>query len=194
MGPQSDGLKKWDRIVSMRKTLQTLATLAILFFTGTAHAQKATEIYIPIGKSPGLSGKTTVIGTIDSVLAQERTMTIRGQGRTWTVKIEACTDIWIDRSRILRTNLYGTAADCRPGRLVEIKFQDNRPRDGATCEWIKVQAREPSREWRDPQSKSAPSDATARSATPAITRRACGGLWIGALAVDYGSRFALPCL
>ena len=131
VGSQSDGLMKWDRIVYMRKTLQTLATLAILFFTGTAHAQKATEIYIPIGKSPGLSGKTTVIGTIDSVLAQERTMTIRGQGRTWSVKIEACTDIWIDRSRILRTNLYGTVADCRQGRLVEIKFPNDQPRDGA---------------------------------------------------------------
>ncbi len=191
MGSQSDGLTKWDRIVYMRKTLQTLATLAILFFTGTAHAQKATEIYIPIGKSPGLSGKTTVIGTIDSVLAQERTMTIRGQGRTWSVKIEACTDIWIDRSRLLRTNLYGTVADCRPGRLVEIKFQDNRPRDGATCEWIKVQAREP---WRDPQSKSARSDATARSVRPASTRPACGGLWIGGLALNYGSCLGLPSL
>ncbi len=178
----------------MRKPLSLLTTLATLLLAGTAHAQKATEIYIPIGKSPGLSGKTTVIGTIDSVLAQERTMTIRGQGRTWSVKIEACTDIWIDRSRILGTNLYGTVADCRQGRLVEIKFQNNQPRDGATCEWVKVQAREPWQEWRDPQSKSAPSDATARSSTPAITRPACGGLWIGALAVDYGPRFALPCL
>ncbi len=194
MGSQSDGLTKWDRIVYMRKTLQTLATLAILFFTGTAHAQKATEIYIPIGKSPGLSGKTTAIGTIENVSYDDNTMTVRGPRRTWRVKIEACTNIWIDRSRIRKTNLYGTMADCRQGRLVEIKFQDNRPRDGATCEWIKVQAREPSREWRDPQSKSAPSDATARSATPAITRRPCGGLWIGGLALDYGSRFALPCL
>ncbi len=178
----------------MRTPLSVLATLAVLLLTGTAHAQKATEIYIPIGKSPGLSGKTTAIGTIENVSYDDNTMTVRGPRRTWSVKIEACTNIWIDRSRIRRTNLYGTVADCRQGRLVEIKFTNDQPRDGATCEWVKVQAREPWQEWRDPQSKSAPSGATARRATPAVTRPARGGLWLGALAVDYGSRFALPCL
>ncbi len=51
----------------MRTPLSVLATLAVLLLAGTAHAQQATEIYIPIGKSPGLSGKTTVIGTIENV-------------------------------------------------------------------------------------------------------------------------------
>jgi len=37
-----------------------------------------TEQYIPIGQSPGLSGKYTVIGKLQSVNAKEQTCTVAG--------------------------------------------------------------------------------------------------------------------
>ncbi len=127
----------------MRKYLAALATTGVLFLGSAAHGQKATEIYIPIGKSPGLSGKYTVIGRIRSIDAGNGTVTVVGVSRTWTASISEETTIWLDRTPIRMTNQKGTMADCRPGVLVEIKFQDNKPQAPRVCEWVKVRVATP---------------------------------------------------
>lgn len=103
-------------------------------------AQEMTERYIPIGASPGLSGKSTVIGTLQSVNAREQTCAVAGATGATRVKVTERTKIWLDRSKLRQTNLEGTFADLRPGATVEVKPEDN-PRGvaGGPAEWIKVQ-------------------------------------------------------
>ncbi len=123
----------------MRKILVSVLVIGTLFGSGTAYGQKATEFYIPVGKSPGLSGKYTAIGIIQSVDFDEHTMTIVGRSRTWTAKITDDTKIWLDRSLLRMTNKKGTPADCRPGVRVEVKYEGRGEPKSDHCEWVKVQ-------------------------------------------------------
>jgi len=112
-----------------------LKILMLVFTLGASlvFAQKATEQYIPIGKSPGLSNKVTIIGPIESVDPVKRTVTVASR----TIKITDRTQIWLDRSPIQQTNQNGTFEDLNQGRKVECKLQDQEPKDAA--EWIKIE-------------------------------------------------------
>jgi hypothetical protein len=117
-----------------------LATVAV---TAPAFGQKATERYIPIGRSPGLSEEQTSIGEIVEVEAEPRTITVAGrEGHRYTVSITDETLIWLDRTPIRKTNLSGTFEDLRKGRRVEVKYKDPQRRELA--EWVKVEITEPS--------------------------------------------------
>lgn len=122
--------------------LRSLASIvlfaAILLPAAAAHAQKSTERYIPIGKSPGLSGKHTVIGRVREYNMQTRTVTITGASRTWTARLGDGTQIWMDCSGAKHPSYTGTAADCKPGLLCEIKFEGRLEPTSTTCEWIKI--------------------------------------------------------
>jgi len=112
-------------------------TIAALCAVPHAYAQKMTEQFIPIGQSPGLSQKYTSIGEIIQVNPQARTITIADSAGPRTVKISAKTHIWLDRSKLKQTNLFGGFADLRKGRRVEVKYQDAvRPE---WAEWVKVE-------------------------------------------------------
>jgi len=102
-----------------------------------AHGQEATERFIPIGQSPGLSGRYTSIGQIQSVDSRSRTLTVVADGRTYSVGVTERTRIWIDRSPFKLTALTGTVEDLQPGRKVEVKYEDEGERRFA--DWIKVQ-------------------------------------------------------
>ena len=102
-----------------------------------AFGQEATEMYIPIGQSPGVSGKSTLLGTIESVDPGKRMLTVSGPAGTRKFQIADRTLIWIDRSAQKQRNQTGTLADLQRGRKVEIK-----PDEGAgqaVAKWIKVQ-------------------------------------------------------
>ncbi len=102
-----------------------------------AFGQEATEMYIPIGQSPGVSSKSTLLGTIESVDPGKRTLTVSGPAGTRKFQIADRTLIWIDRSAQKQRNQTGTLADLQRGRKVEIK-----PDEGAgqaVAKWIKVQ-------------------------------------------------------
>ena len=102
-----------------------------------AFGQEATEMYIPIGQSPGASGKSTLLGTIESVDPGKRMLTVSGPAGTRKFQIADRTLIWIDRSAQKQRNQTGTLADLQRGRKVEIK-----PGEGAgqaVAKWIKVQ-------------------------------------------------------
>jgi hypothetical protein len=102
-----------------------------------AFGQEATEMYIPIGQSPGVSNKSSLLGTIESVDPGKRTLTVSGPAGTRKFQITDRTAIWIDRSAQKQRNQTGALADLQPGRKVEIK-----PDEGAGqafAKWIKVQ-------------------------------------------------------
>ena len=103
----------------------------------SAEAEKTTELYIPIGQSPGLSGEYTVLGKIDQVNLQGQTLKMSGASGSYTVKLTEGTAIYLDRSKVKRPNSYGTLADCNVGDTVEVKFEDNSR--NKPIEWIKVQ-------------------------------------------------------
>ncbi len=113
------------------------AAIALLGSVSHAHGQKSTERYIPIGQSPGLSGKYTYIGTLDAVAPDKRSVTAGGR----TVRITDQTRIWLDRSSLKQSNRSGTLGDLQPGRRVEIKLDD--PSRPQAAEWIKVESRTP---------------------------------------------------
>ena len=101
-----------------------------------AQGQQATERFVPIGQSPGQSGKTTSIGTVQSVDLQARSVTVAAaEGRvislTWTDR----TRIWLDRSRQQMGAIKGMASDIQLGRRVEVQPDK---KDAAQVEWIKV--------------------------------------------------------
>jgi len=103
------------------------------------------EQFMPVGQSPGLSGKYTVIGTVQAVNVRDQTVTIAGPSGTRSAKVTERTRIWLDRSKIQQPNVKGTFADLRTGATVEVKHEDpTRASAGGPAEWIKIQiARRP---------------------------------------------------
>ncbi len=125
----------------MLKSLMTIGVLVTLFVgLPDAQAQKASEIYIPMGQSPGLSGKYTEVGKIDAANDQDQTITMTNSSGSYTVEITESTKIWLDRSKLQLTNEKGSFTDLQAGRTIEVKHKDNDP--GGPVEWIKVQVTE----------------------------------------------------
>lgn len=125
--------------------LRTIAVIAILVCsTVDANAHKATEIFIPIGQSPGLSDKYTVIGKIDAIRVHDQTITLMDSKGSHVFKVTERTNIWLDRSQLKWTNRKGAFEDLQTGRLVEVKYEHSKQghADAAEriAEWIKVQA------------------------------------------------------
>lgn len=118
----------------------------LLLWGGTpyAHGQKTTEMFIPIGQSPGLSGKVTVMGTIETVSADDRTIVVSGPSGTWKAQVTESTQIWVDKSKVRQPNYYGTFADLQQGRLVEVKYEGREQKSEGPAEWIKVEVTTPS--------------------------------------------------
>jgi hypothetical protein len=113
---------------------------ALLANFSFAHGQKQTERYIPLGQSPGVSGKSARIGTIEATDPKARTITLALADRRYTVAVTERTRIWLDRSRLKQTALSGSYGDLRPGRRVEVY---EGPQRAGIAEWIKVEIIEP---------------------------------------------------
>lgn len=120
------------------RNISLLGSLMLLLLgnISLAYAQKATEIFIPIGKSPGLSSKYTYMGKIESVNQQERTIMTDGHN----IVIGRDTHIWLDRTALQASNVAGSFADLQSGRQIEIKFANA---DKQAAEWIKVKVTQP---------------------------------------------------
>ncbi len=109
-----------------------------LFTAGQTIAQQQTEIYIPIGESPGLSGTHTDVGQILGFDADSRTLSLAARNGTRPVRITSDTDIWLDRSAAKLRNASGAVSDLVPGRRAEVKYMDPAKRQAAA--WVKVEA------------------------------------------------------
>ena len=110
---------------------------ALLCSMSFAHGQKATEQFIPLGQSPGVSNKYTYIGVIEAVDPQRRTVTAAGH----TVRITEQTRIWLDRSLLKLGSRAGSFGDMQKGRKIEIKYADSGHRQAA--QWVKIQMTAP---------------------------------------------------
>jgi len=106
-----------------------------------AHGQQMTEMFIPVGQSPGVSDKSSLIGTIDSMDEKNRTLTVSAPSGAQTVELTNRTRIWLDRSLLKAPNQNGTSADLQKGRKVEVKLAHAERRQVA--DWVKVQLTEP---------------------------------------------------
>lgn len=122
----------------MIKNWTIIGVLAVLLAAqASAFAQKTTELYIPIGQSPGLSGKHTLIGKIVQVSAPNNTISMADATGTYSVSIAPSSRIYLDRSKAGLPNSQGALTDCKPGDPIEVKFVDNARSKPA--EWVKVQ-------------------------------------------------------
>jgi len=105
---------------------------------GQTIAQQQTEIYIPIGKSPGLSVTYTDVGQVQGFDVGSGTLSLAAQGETHLVRITGDTDIWLDRTGAKLRNVEGNVSDLVPGRRAEVKYMDPTKRQSAA--WVKVEA------------------------------------------------------
>lgn len=103
-------------------------------------AEKATELYVPIGKSPGLSGKYSAAGRIEQVDYQKNTLTMSAGSSRYPVKVTERTMIFLDRSKMGQSNLYGSFADCKKGMMIEVRFEKDER--GRPAEWIKLEMKQ----------------------------------------------------
>jgi hypothetical protein len=118
----------------LKRFLAITAAAGALGSTLQAVAQEATEMYVPIGQSPGISGKTSVVGTIQALNTAARTLTVVGPAGPQTFAITDKTRIWLDKSAQKQANQYGSLADLQQGRRVEVN-----PQPAGRAGWIKVQ-------------------------------------------------------
>ena len=119
----------------MNKHAIVLSAL-LLGAVGPAVAQQQTEIYIPIGESPGLSGTATDVGEIRGFDAGTGMLSIAADGVTRSVRITDDTAIWVDRTAAERANSAGDGSDLVAGRLAEVRYAD--PASRRTAAWVKV--------------------------------------------------------
>jgi hypothetical protein len=120
-----------------RRTVLFAALASALLGQSFAHGQRQTERFIPLGQSPGASGRTTRIGTVQDVNPGARSFALEGGT---TVHAPAGTPIWLDRSRSRQGTLNGGFEDLRAGRRVEVSYADA-GRAGRVL-WIKVEVAE----------------------------------------------------
>jgi hypothetical protein len=126
----------------MKVCLKHIKTILLIFIfcqvSAELYAQTMTEIYIPLGQSPGVSGKYSIMGRIESVNLKDSTVTmIPATGNKITIKITAGCAIYLDKSKLRLGNKKGYCIDMKQGMLAEAKYRDNKP--GNKIEWIKVQ-------------------------------------------------------
>lgn len=122
----------------MRKLPIGVALLVVLLGHGSlAHGQRATERFIPIGQSPGVSGKLTTIGTLVAVDPEKRRIRIEGPVGAADVTLRDSTSIWIDRHELGLPTLTGSLQDLREGLTAEVKYAD--PDTRQVAEWVKLQ-------------------------------------------------------
>ncbi len=135
--PMSEGTP----MTTLIRTAPTLCALVAALLGSIATpclSQKATEMFIPVGQSVGLSGKHTMLARVQAVDAGQRSLTLVQDGASTTIKLGAKTPVWLDRSKLQQSNSVGALADVKPGMTVEVKFQKNN-RSAGDAEWVKLQ-------------------------------------------------------
>ena len=82
-----------------------IAVVWLLSASG-ALAQRATERYIPIGKSPGLSNKVTLMGKIEGRDDQAQTIGVASPDGSKTVKVNKETRIWLETDAGIEETIF----------------------------------------------------------------------------------------
>ena len=118
------------------KTRMLMAGCLLVAASG-AQAQQATERFVPIGQSPGVSGKYAMMGTVVGYADGMLTVASPAYPQPQRVRMMPSTRVWLDRSAAGQAALSGGAADLVAGRRIEIGYANAASRDAAS--WVKVQ-------------------------------------------------------
>lgn len=116
----------------------TVLLLCAALVLPVAKGQQTTEQFIPIGKSPGISGKYSYIGKVVAVDEDAHTIDVESDRGTKTIRVTDNTRMWLDRSKVKRTNPSASYADCQVGVTVEVMYLHD---DKATADWIKIESK-----------------------------------------------------
>ncbi len=117
----------------MRNRWKSLLLVAGLAASMPAAGHLETELYIPIGKSPGISQGKSMIGRIEAPVATQKGLTIRVPDRTQYVVFDESTKIYVQYDTPGKHNRLGTYSDCQVERPAEVYVGDK-----GTVLWIKV--------------------------------------------------------
>ena len=121
----------------MRNLTAIMAGLILGCCISETYAQKATEIFIPVGRSPGVSGIYSIIGKINDIKTDDNSVNMSNSSGSYTVKIAEKTQIWLDRSKLKLTNKAGSFADLKNKLTIEVRFKDKEHKE--EVQWVKVQ-------------------------------------------------------
>ncbi len=112
--------------------LVMLVAAIIAIAVARASAQEATELYVPIGQSPGLSkeGKT-IMGTVLRVDKDGRFSIVKDE-QFFVVRTDDKTKFYIDRSHLKQSNSYGKFEGVLSGAFVEAYSPDG------VAKWVKI--------------------------------------------------------
>lgn len=124
----------------MRLSFVLIVAAAVSLLGTHPHAQKATEVVIPIGQSPGVSGISSVIGTIASCDQASGIVTIATEEGQHTARLVKETRIYLDRSAAKKSGTLGLRSDCQTGRRSEVKYVYEGETRTTRAEWLKIQA------------------------------------------------------
>lgn len=124
-----------------RKAFRACCLALGLAVVAQAHAQQAAERFIPLGRSPGLSGQATLLGVIRHADPASGKLTLElKDGRANAIAITPATHIWVDRSQLRQANVPGGFDDLVPGRRLEAMPHAGDP---SQAEWVKVEQDQP---------------------------------------------------
>src|SRR5262245_19950927 len=123
----------------MRRISLAVVSVCILMLTATpfVYGQKTTEQYIPMGKSPGITRKYSMMGEIEQYDAASKSLIVVSPSGKTTIKLTDQTKIYLDRSAQRQRNTRGNFSDLKKGRKVEVKYKD--PQVKTSCDWIKIE-------------------------------------------------------
>jgi hypothetical protein len=124
--------------IQARRLLGITTILVTLCSAVPAASQKATERFIPIGQSPGVSHVLTEVGKIETVDPRRKTITMATPSGILVIGVRDGSKIWVDRSKLKQTNLVGGFADLKRGRTIEVRFVDIKKKQLA--DWVKVES------------------------------------------------------
>lgn len=96
-------------------------------------AQKTTEVYIPIGDSPGVSVSNSLYGKISRIDYESRSMELLDRHGTRSVRMSDTTLYYLDRSKYGKKNSQGSIDDCEVGQTVEIYVTSS-----GDVKWVKI--------------------------------------------------------
>ncbi len=118
-------------------SIRALLFVCMTVVVSPTYGQQTTEQFIPIGKSPGISGKYSYTGAIVALDRAARTISVEDNGEVRIIKVTTETSIWLDRSKIKRQNRLAGYDDCEVGRRIEVKYTEL---DKDVAEWIKIES------------------------------------------------------
>ena len=116
----------------MCNILKITVTALRLIAGALVYSHPATERYIPIGESPGVSNVKSYVGAIRSIRTTASGFTMSVEDSDKLIEVTEDTKIYLDTGSA-KTNSIGAAEDCKVGRRVEVYLHE----DG-TAYWVKI--------------------------------------------------------